>query len=158
MGFVYRLLYENDYFYYGSTKSSLRQRLAEHKRHAKLTPTLKRHSHPILGIECVEEVPDDTLLEREDFYIRQHFGGDKCLNDQHALRNWEAVRAYMREYGRTYYEANKERVLTRQKDLYARKRDELSQKHTCEVCGGRYTWKNKSKHLQTTKHKSIAEE
>ena len=148
---VYKLHYEDGFFYFGSTKSPLMQRFYEHTRHSKLYPDLKRYSKPIVSIELIEECGVENLLEREDFYIRPNIDNPLCLNEVHAVRSRDDINKYMRE---VFYLNHRDEILERQRKQYADNREELLEKHQCDKCGGKYTTKNKHNHLKTQKHKS----
>jgi len=88
---VYRIVLPDDYFYYGSTGSTLRQRLWTHKGQSKLSSHRKLYSRLVLHlnevrIEKVEDAGSKAeAREREQFYITQHKDNDKCLNDYDAF-------------------------------------------------------------------------
>lgn len=150
---LYRVEMEDGFYYYGSTCSPLPVRLAEHQRHAKRKPDLKRHSKPILGITLVREVPCSSRSElraMENALIEPALDDPKCLNAYRAVANPERKKDYIRDYGKAYYEAHRDEVLARQRDAYAMRPKAVSV--VCEVCGGRYTPNNKRHHLQTQKH------
>lgn len=163
-GKIYRL-YDDTHFYIGSSCVPLDIRRAEHRRHAKRSPNLKRYKHfnevgwDKVKIELIKECPCETsaeLRKHEDEEIRKHKDKPECLNDVCAVRDKEAVRSYMREYSKKHYEANKEQVLTRQRERYETIKEQLKVKHICSQCGGCYTGKNRVKHERTEKHlKSI---
>ena len=56
--------------------------------------------------------------------------------------NKEKIKEYNKEYGKTYRLANKEK---------------FNEKFICDVCGGKTTRSNISKHLKTTKHLKFVE-
>ena len=61
-------------------------------------------------------------------------------------------RAYDRERGRKYYQEHKESIAQYDKDRYDKHKEQLCEKHACEVCGGRYTIRTKAQHCATKKH------
>ena len=61
-------------------------------------------------------------------------------------------RAYDRERGRKYYQEHKESLAQCNKERYDKHKEQLCEKHACEVCGGRYTMRKKTQHCATKKH------
>ena len=61
-------------------------------------------------------------------------------------------RAYDRERGRKYYQEHKQSVAQCSKERYDKHKQQLCEKHACEVCGGRYTIRTKAQHCATKKH------
>jgi Tfp pilus assembly major pilin PilA len=43
-------------------------------------------------------------------------------------------------------------ILIESKEPRRKKVSERNEKHVCEICGGKYTWQNKSTHIKTKKH------
>jgi hypothetical protein len=161
-GKIYRL-YTDSHFYIGSTCVPLPVRFLEHKRHAALYPDYARYIEfnktgwANVKIELLKDCPcqsRDELLKHEDDELRKYLGSLGCVNVVYAVRDPEATKSWMRRYGKEYYEKNKERVLARQKSRYDTNNDTFKIKHTCEVCGGKYTTKNKNHHEKTQKHKN----
>ena len=61
-------------------------------------------------------------------------------------------RAYDSERGRNYYQEHKESRSQYSKDWREKNKEQLCEKHACELCGGRYTMRKKAQHCATTKH------
>ncbi len=61
-------------------------------------------------------------------------------------------RAYDRERGRNYYQEHKEIRSQYSEDWREKNKEQLSEKHACELCGGRYTMRKKAQHCATKKH------
>lgn len=81
MGLVYKINYEN-YFYYGSTTTALQTRLSNHKTKSKKFPDRKLYKYiqdwNKVTIELIEET--DDYLERENQLIHDHIDNPLCLN------------------------------------------------------------------------------
>ena len=61
-------------------------------------------------------------------------------------------RAYDRERGRKHYQEHKESLAQYNKDWREKNKEQLCEKHACELCGGRYTMRKKAQHCATKKH------
>ena len=65
-----------------------------------------------------------------------------------------------REYMKQYREAHKEHLAELNRALWEKNKDKInerrSEKHECEICGGRYTTKHKPTHEKTKKHQAAA--
>ena len=61
-------------------------------------------------------------------------------------------RAYDNERGKKYYQENKEERQAHHKQYYERNKERYSEKHACEICGGRYTTSKRAQHCKTKKH------
>jgi len=163
MPFIYKISSPHtDKVYIGSTTRDLRVRFLQHKRND--NPT---HSKQIIAfgdaiIECLEEVDDDTMKERERFYIE--LMREKCVNYQipsrtptewrqdnkeiilKKVKEWnENHREHRKEYMKNYipkkkYNQNPETKLNRQ-----------TKYELCE-CGINVRYDNKHNHLKTKKH------
>ncbi len=60
---------------------------------------------------------------------------------QHKHQYGEANRQALQQYKQRYQEANREAISERK-----------NTKHTCDVCGGKYTRANKARHLRSNTH------
>lgn len=71
-----------DLYYYGSTRQSLSQRLAEHKRDAKVNKSvnskeiMKCHDYKIIALEEFQNIESNDLIIKEGNYITNN----KCIN------------------------------------------------------------------------------
>lgn len=120
--------------YYGSTISSLKQRLAEHK--SKYKSYLKGKYYYTSSFKIIEN--GDYRIELVEDY--------KCLNK----KQLESIEGIYIKYndcinkivvGRTPKEYNKE----------VRYKNKLNKKFDCE-CGGKYIYKHKVRHNKSIKH------
>jgi hypothetical protein len=133
MGLVYKINY-NGYFYYGSTTTTLHNRLINHKTKSKKFPTRKLYNHiqdwNQVSIELIEET--NNYLERENHLIQEHINNPFCLNtfrvstteDQKIVRNKEYYQLHKDEYrkrDREWCEKNKERRREVQREYRLRK-------------------------------------
>ena len=122
-GKIYKIVCnETGETYYGSTISSLKQRLSKHKcqKNTQSKHIIDRGNYEILLVENVPCDSKDELLNREKFYIENN----ECLNlkvpqkdikitkAEHYLKNKEHVNAKCKEW----YEKNKDKVSERNKE------------------------------------------
>jgi hypothetical protein len=85
---------------------------------------------------------------------------------------YETHKEERKEYRQEYYEIHKEEILAQRKEHYKIHREEkqeyskeyskeyyknnadkLKEKFVCEICGGKFTFDNKRKHIKSNKHK-----
>ena len=95
----------------------------------------------MVEIGCVWKKATKPLFEIEQDYMDMWC---PTLNSNRASTGKprkEYMKEYLKEYKKKYYNKNK---------------DIINEKYTCE-CGGKYTQNNKSKHINTKKHKSFIE-
>ena len=75
---VYRINLPDDYYYYGSTASSLKERMWCHKAHCKVYPERRLYQHikswDDITIELIETIDGDRTLrrEREQYFMDYH--------------------------------------------------------------------------------------
>jgi len=156
-GIVYKL-YNEGGVYYGSTITSLSQRLAQHKSQKCSSRILfdPKFSNP--KIELIEEFYYDDIKElrdREAYYIENL----ECVNKRIPNRT-------KKETQKAYYDNNKDKILQNKKKIRKKNKDKIGQynkkyyeenKETmkkisfCE-CGGKYTHVNKARHCRSKKH------
>ena len=113
-GKIYRISI-GDYFYYGSTKHTLKRRLSSHKSKSKteiskLYTKIRELGWDCVKMELIEEYSCETKLqlrEREDFFIKPYLQNSLCLNEKSAVFN--------EEYQKQWVENNKELVENQQK-------------------------------------------
>jgi|ETNvirnome_6_100_1030635.scaffolds.fasta_scaffold52591_1 hypothetical protein len=172
-GKVYRIDGDGLTYIGSTTKKYLSTRLAGHKSDYKRFLNGESHylsSFEILKtdnyrIELIEKFPCDSkdeLTAREGHFIRtmecvnkqiagrtiKEWGQDNPeYNKQYRENNKEAISAQNKQYR----EKNRETLSAKQRQFYQDNKKELVQKHVCE-CGGKYTYKHKSRHLKTKKH------
>ena len=95
---VYRINLPDDYYYYGSTASSLKERMWCHKAHCKVYPERRLYQHikswDDITIELIETIDGDRTLrrEREQYFIDLHKGNPKCLNQYDSYDTPESKR------------------------------------------------------------------
>ena len=137
MGTIYKIT-DGELVYYGSTTSSLTNRLGKHK-----CPSSKTNCNLLnkekMTIELVEAVEDEEQLKwRERYYIENN----QCVNKYIPIRTKEECL----ELSRTYNNINKEHI-----------RQQRTQPYSCE-CGSVITWRKKSRHMKTKKHINFIDE
>ena len=128
--YVYKLSNtENDKLYIGSTKSSLARRLAQHRCACKngtsqLYQAMKEIGADKFNIQLLVEC--EELRQREQVFIEAFQSIEKGYNQLRAFLSNEKKKAIKREYNNF--------------------------KTQCDVCGGSYLRKHKSRHERTKKH------
>jgi hypothetical protein len=74
----------------------------------------------------------------------------------------QEYREQRREHMKNYRIHNQERLRAADRDRYEtrkeKEKEKREEKHTCEICGGRYTTHTKPQHLSTKKHCKALEE
>ena len=144
--------------YIGSTKQILNERFRKHKCDYNRYLNGKCHymtSFDILQyddayIELIEEYPCENkaqLERREGEIIKLN---ENCINKNIAGRTKQ-------EYGKEYYEKNKDKLCEYKKEYYETNKDKINEKIYCE-CGGYYTYNHKAKHCKTKKHLNFMEQ
>ena len=90
MGFIYKITNTTNYkVYIGQTTKTIEERWQEHVResrrmhrqHRPLYDALNKYGASSFKIECLEEISDSMLGDREMFYIQQYrsyIGFDDC--------------------------------------------------------------------------------
>jgi len=160
--------YDTDEIYIGSTIMTLSRRMCKHRSGMKYwkegkgnyTSSFKILEYPTCYIELLEQYPcnnRDELNKKEGEYIRSM----NCVNKkiagrtdaewskQYRLDNIEKIKEYQKEYRLD----NKEymrlcRIKYRNDPVNI---ERLNKKHPCE-CGGQYSIKHKSDHMNTKRH------
>lgn len=156
--------------YIGNTGSPLEQRLQEHEIATKYkkNPTMSREiieggNYEILLLEnCLE----CDKKEREKFHILQNkkICVNKCTPWTSTDAKWVRkdknektgiIAEDYDEYMQQYRAAHRDRMRAYNKDYYEKNREKLTEKHDCELCGGKYTILNKFAHCKSTPHKKV---
>ena len=157
---------KTDKIYIGSTIQPLKERLSKHKtdykgwlkgKYAKVT------SYDIIQyddckIELIKNFPCESKksLEREEGkYIRENNCVNKCVvgrtPKEYGKTYYEANKEKIKEADKAYREANREKITEKSKEYYEANRKKFTEKFNCE-CGGHYTIKHKARHFRTNKH------
>jgi len=144
---IYRLLCEDGCYYYGSTITSLKERLWHHKESSK-TMKSKVYSHiQTIGwdkvtIELIEAIACNNRKElriRENTYIQASRDDPKCLNTLRSYTSEEEKSAMEKERQKRnadhrkqvvqqYYESHKDEITKRHKQYYNENRDSFKQR------------------------------
>lgn len=104
---IYLLFSESaNLYYYGSTRQSLSQRLAEHKRDSKVNKSVKSKEimkcpdYKIIALEEFQNIESNDLIIKEAYYITNN----KCINKNipGATLKENYARDYMRNYMKKY--------------------------------------------------------
>ena len=146
LGYIYKLesSFEDPGIYVGSTVN-MRTRKNKHKSNCNNSNSNKYNyklyqyirdyggfnNWFMLTLEEFEYEELQELRKREDYWIKE-LKAD--LNGKDAVQDKERLKIYYKNY----YEKNKEK---RNEKIY------------CE-CGGKYTYKNKARHIKSPKHQS----
>ena len=165
MGSVYKVS-DGERDYYGSTTTTLYQRLCVHKCPTNTTTTtiLNRDN---LTIILMEEVEDESqLLIREQYYLDNY----ECVNTQRAHTTPEYHKQYNKQYQKQYQETNRDKLNEyykqyEQKNINKLKeyrkqyqetnRDKIKERNTTRytcVCGAVLTKSHKAQRERTQKH------
>ena len=160
---VYKIIdnTENQYYYIGSTHSTLSKRLYNHKQEGRLHPEQRKNKYfnsidwnvRIILINEFKLENKDQLRREEDKIIRECINDPKCLNmrreiitpDENRTRRKQYTidhQEHKTEYDREYREINKERIKQIDSIIF-----------TC-ICGSSYNGKHKTRHEKTKKHQS----
>ena len=161
MGSIYKLT-DGEQYYYGSTTTTLQQRLAGHKCPANKTISniLNRDN---LTIELMEEVEDESQLRiREQYYLDNY----ECVNIKRAHNTPEQWQQHLKQWQQQYWDKNKDKINKYKKTIidktkgynkkyYETNRDKIIEKartkYTCE-CGADLSYSHKARHEKTQKH------
>jgi hypothetical protein len=142
------------------------QRLAQHRSSYKAYQSGKYHfvtSFKLLEIgDCeiilLEKFPCNSREElnaRERFYIETMNCVNKFIPTRTSKEYYDDNKIRISETYKEYYDGNKIRI-SEQKKQYRKDHKELislreNKKHVCD-CGGKYIYKNKSRHLKSKGH------
>ena len=137
-GKIYKIICPDNYFYIGSTKKTLEERLRNHKSTYKINKT-KFYNHIIsnnfnwndIKIILLEEIKfqnKQELFELENKYIKKYENDILNLNSNNAVFNTEKRKKYKKKTDSEY----------RQKHY-----DILFKQNICEICNGKYLTKHK---------------
>ena len=126
----------------------------------------------MVEIACVWHKSTKPLFQIEQDYIDSY---KSTLNSYRAYTSKEQRKEQKNKNARKYREKNRKMINGRMKEYYQKNRDvridrakeyyennkedileKAKEKFICE-CGGKYTYKNKTKHINTNKHKSFVE-
>lgn len=160
MGCIY-LLYDDDGNGYIGKTIRLTHRLNQHKQKID-----KCRSRFLNNFECliIEEFDDEYDLDSaEQFYydLYKDLYGDKIVNrcrplqqqKEYYKKNKEQILEQRKEYNETHKEQKKEQNKNYYKKNKAKMAEQKKQKITC-VCGSVITYREKTRHFKTQKHKN----
>jgi hypothetical protein len=163
--------HQTDLFYIGSTCSPLAKRLHNHRKDYKYW--LKNNERNYLSsyeiikfddhyIELLEDFPCENkkqLNKREGQHIR--FYDDKCVNKvvigRTKAEHYQDNKIEIDNKNKIYYESHKEEITQYIKNYKQEHKVEIDEYrnccHNCE-CGGKFTYINKQRHLNSIKHQN----
>ena len=109
-------------------------------------------------IQLIEAYPCETQDE-----LRKKEGeriiGNTCVNRKisgRRQRDWYTDnKEYVQNIYKTYYQKNHKSLCEAFNLYYQHRKDHVNQKFVCQ-CGGKYTFVNKNKHLNSIKHKTFS--
>ena len=147
---VYKIT-DGELVYYGSTTSSLKQRLCSHKCPNNDCET-RQMNKDNMTIELIEEVEDKEQLKwRERYYIENN----ECVNKHRPIQTKEEYKINELKVKKIYYAKNTELLKQKFKDYHAKNRELILQKkkkpYYCE-CGSVVRCSEKKRHFKTKKH------
>ena len=111
----------------------------EHKDHIKE----QRKQYRLENIDHYKQYREENREHYKEYnkeYNKKHYEEHKEHIKEHNKKYREEHKDYFKEYAKQYREENKEKL-----------RAIENQKHDCQ-CGGKYTYTNKKRHLETIKH------
>ncbi len=173
---IYRINNDvDDLFYIGSTTQTLARRFGGHKSKAISNPDLKFYSHMnnlgfgcfrIILIENIEVDNKDEIKKKEDEYIRLL---KPSLNSYNAVAILDKDKK--NEYNKNYYILNKQdldrknnsyreihlKELNEYSKLYRELNHDMLNEHIDCDCGGKYSKKQKARHMKSQKHLKYCE-
>lgn len=138
-------------YYYGSTTMKLNRRIGTHKSHYKsykngkgcYITSFELVKYSDCKIELVAKIKCNNRKE-----LGQHEGiviqNNKCINKRIEGRT-------KNESYKSHYEKNKNKIKESKKEYRDQNKNIINQKYKC-VCGGNYTYANKSQHNKSSKH------
>ena len=174
--------------YVGSTcEPTLAKRLTKHvaayrsylkgvgNRYVSSFKILENNDYDIILIEKYPCNDIDELHSRECYFTNQidcvnirknqgvinRLGGKKEYQKEYQKEycklKKDKIKEYQKEYQKEYCELNKDKIKVKNKDYYNNNKEIIRAKYEC-VCGGKYTYNNKSAHLKTKKHIQFIEQ
>ena len=157
-GKTYRIVsIHTDKIYVGSTTQKLSKRLSEHVCDYKRFLLGKTHNNVQsfeiikLGdyqIELLEDHGQVTKLELLKFErAAMLLYSDMIVNDRIPSDIGNG-----KEYHVEYYLKNKEKIKERDAEWYLKNKEKINEQFTCDICNGKYTCANKTKHFKSQKH------
>ena len=106
---------------------------------------LRNGNYDIVLIESYPCTSKDELHARE----RYHTNNIDCVNKIKGQGIYNILGR--KGYDKEYYNDNKDKRNEKSKEYYNDNKDKLNEKHNC-VCGGKYTYIHKQKHIRSAKH------
>ena len=151
--------------YCGSTIRTLTGRLSDHKSKYNKCSSKEIIKNGNFRIVLLELYPCQSLRElqsREQQWIDQGIyindnrsfiseEDSKEYQKEYYENNSENIKEYQKEYKKEYREINSEKIREQNKEYYENNSEKLNEKCSCD-CGGKFTYKNKLRHLKTNKH------
>ena len=111
-----------------------------------------------LTLREAESIEEDYRVElRANMNTKKCSIGLQTVQEYHANynANYKQVnRQQIAEYNANYYRENRQQASEYQVNYKQENREHLNAKHDCELCGGKFTTKHKSRHLKSKKHKT----
>ncbi len=152
--------------YYGSTISSLKQRLTDHKAHYKrylngkyryvtsfkILETGDYDIHLVENYRCLNR---KQLEKIEGIYIKYNDCINRCVVGRTPKETHKAYYEKNKDkklkYQKEYDKKNKDKLKEYQKEYRVNNKDKINKKFDCE-CGSKYIQRNKSRHMKCIKH------
>ena len=163
-GIIYKIYdrIDNQLVYYGSTEKLLSERLDRHLYQYKYWKdgnltfvtsflVIDANNYDIIIVETVEFEDIKELRDRERFYIENNICVNHCIPNRTKQEWCEANAEKIAEQSAEYKKVNKVKIAERRAERYQENKVKINEKFVC-VCGGSYTYINKSQHNKTKKH------
>ena len=163
-GIIYKIYDQTDkkLVYYGSTEQSISERLGCHISDYKSYKNGNHHfvtsylvfdadNYDIMMVERVEFGDIKELRNRERFYIENNICVNKIVPNRTDAEYYKANKDKILEDRVKYYKANKDKIAEQRAERYQENKAKINEKFSC-ICGGSYTYINKSRHEKTKKH------
>jgi hypothetical protein len=143
-----------DKIYIGSTTKKLDERLRKHKYDYK--GFLNKKHHNVTSFEIIKY--DDAKIE----LVKSVFCSNKKELEQKEgiyitlYRDIVVNKCVAGRSIKEYRKANKDKITEIAKEYYETNKDKIRAKSVC-VCGGKYTYDHKARHVKSSKHKKYLE-
>lgn len=161
---IYKLVDDDEYYYYGSTCQTLEDRFSKHQNQSEKSPNAKVYQHFLnigwnnVKIQLVTNEfsieNKDQLRQFEDTFIEPVLNDPKCLNERRAYVSIEEKKKRSHEYNIEYFQQHKDQVYLTHKKYIEQHQEEMSNymkqyredhKEELQKNGNQYWDKNKEK-------------
>ena len=164
---IYKIICKNesvDYLYVGSSVN-FKKRIDKHKsdynnirsksHNLKTYVQIREHGGwDNFQIVEIEKFPCNNNREAEarEEHFRILLNGN--VNSKRCYVSTEQKKNEKKEYDKFYSENNREKKRESCKKYKELNQEKINQKFNCQLCGGKFTYKNKSEHEKSKKHQT----